>query len=68
MNLKISNRNYPKVSRGNANQSIMTESRSVVFWEGAQLGGWGGQEETSRGGGYVHYLSGGDGFICVHTC
>ena len=68
VNLKISSRNYTKVNRENANQSIMTEIRSVVFWEWGWLGGWVGQEGTSRGGGYVHCLGGGDGFTRVNVC
>lgn len=60
-------------SRKSANESIVTESRSVVTWEWARHSGVGGREglQTGKGvlgdAGYLHYFDCGDGFHgCTH--
>lgn len=54
----------------NANQRIVTESRSVVPWVQVQMEGWitAEQEESYRGDGNVLYLDSAGDFTDIYNC
>lgn len=51
----------------NANESIVTESRSVIAWDLGDGGDREAPEETLEGDGSIHYFYCGDGFMGVFT-